>query len=503
MADRKLPRYAYNFISSVGATIAIIAGLLVVSMLIISIFTSIKNPYLGIFSFIVLPLVLIFGLILIPIGMWRQWRKEKRGEDLKKSKWPYVDLNIKAHRRAFFIFLLGTFFFLVFTAVGSYQAYHFSDSVTFCGKTCHRVMKPEYTAYLNSPHARVKCAQCHVGPGAGWYTKSKLSGAYQVYATIFNRFPRPIPTPIKDLRPAEETCEECHWPAKFYSSQEAEFDHYEYDSVNTNWPIKMLLKIGGGTLGAREASGIHWHVSRDIRVEYIARDKRRQDLPWVKFTDLKTGKADIYQDESNPLTKEEIDSLPVRTIDCVDCHNTPSHIFHSPDEAIDDAISLGQISSDIPEIKKVTVEAMAIKYDSAEVAQQKIADTITTYYKNKYPDYYKKNKNAIDSAISATQYEFSQNMFPYMKVRWSVYPNNIGHFYWVGCFRCHDGNHEDSSGQVISHSCTNCHVILSQGTSDTTQLDVSVNGLDFQHPVDIYGAWQEMGCFNCHTGTQP
>ena len=141
----KLPRLAYNFLSSVGAAIAIIAGLLVAVMLIVSIFTEIENPYLGIFSFLILPAILIFGLVLIPIGMLRRWRREKRGEKIDRPKWPYVDLNIKGHRNAFFIFISGTFFFLVFTAVGSYQAFHFSESVEFCGTTCHSVMEPEPT----------------------------------------------------------------------------------------------------------------------------------------------------------------------------------------------------------------------------------------------------------------------------------------------------------------------------------------------------------------------
>ena len=38
-------------------------------------------------------------------------------------------------------------------------------------------MHPEYTAYLGSPHARVGCVGCHVGAGAGWYVRSKLSGS--------------------------------------------------------------------------------------------------------------------------------------------------------------------------------------------------------------------------------------------------------------------------------------------------------------------------------------
>ena len=49
-------------------------------------------------------------------------------------------------------------------------------------------MKPEYTAYQNSPHAKVACVACHVGEGADWYVRSKLSGLYQVYAVTLGIF---------------------------------------------------------------------------------------------------------------------------------------------------------------------------------------------------------------------------------------------------------------------------------------------------------------------------
>lgn len=72
----------------------------------------------------------------------------------------------------------------------------YTESVSFCGEVCHSVMEPEFTAYQDSPHARVSCVHCHIGPGATWFVKSKLSGVYQVYATVMNRYARPIATPI-------------------------------------------------------------------------------------------------------------------------------------------------------------------------------------------------------------------------------------------------------------------------------------------------------------------
>ncbi len=98
-------------------------------------------------------------------------------------------------------------------------------------------MEPEHTAYQNSPHARVKCVDCHVGSGAGWYVRSKLSGAYQVYAVLANVYPRPIPTPIKNLRPARETCEQCHWPSHFSGQKEVINTYFKSDEQNTRWTI--------------------------------------------------------------------------------------------------------------------------------------------------------------------------------------------------------------------------------------------------------------------------
>ncbi|HDS01932.1 MAG TPA: cytochrome C [candidate division Zixibacteria bacterium] len=503
MLKLRLPRLAYNFISSVGSAIAIVAGLMVVTMLVVSIFTEIENPYLGIFSFMILPAILIFGLILIPVGMLRQWRREKRGERVEKTRWPYVDLNLKSHRNAFFIFIFGTFFFVVFTAVGSYQAFHFSESVKFCGTTCHSVMEPEHTAYQNSPHARVACVECHVGPGAGWYTKSKLSGAYQVYATLLNKYPRPIPTPIESLRPARETCEQCHWPAKFFGGMQKKIDHYMYDEESSYWPINMLIKVGGGKRGANQASGIHWHISSDVKVEYIARDHQREDIPWVRYTNLETGEVTVYHDDDDPLSQEEIDSLEPRVMDCVDCHNRPSHIYNPPDRAIDDALNTRMIDPEIPEIKMVAVEAMAENYGSDEEAMEKIREHINGYYKENYSGFYEQEKGLIEQAIQSTSEKFSLNIFPRMKVRWDVYPDHIGHFYFKGCMRCHEGNHSSDEGQTISHSCNSCHIILAQGSGETYEVTYQEDGLEFKHPVDIYEAWREMGCYECHTGTQP
>lgn len=503
MANRNLPHLFSNWISVAGAVIAIVITIIILIILGADFITGTSNLYLGILAYMVMPPFLIFGLVLIPVGMYRKWRHLKKTGEVPLQRYPLIDLNNRSHRRAALIFVAGTALFVAMSAYGAYEGYHYSESVAFCGTLCHTVMEPEYITYQHSPHARVRCTACHVGPGAGWYTKSKLSGAYQIYATVADIYPRPIPTPIKNLRPARQTCEQCHWPEKFYGSQQQQFDHYLYDDQNTRWSINMLLKTGGGDPEKRLIQGIHWHVSSNFQIEYIAADKGRQDIPWVKMTDKHTGEVTIFQNSDKPLTKQEISQSQTRIMDCVDCHNRPSHIFRSPDYAVDQYITDGEIPSSMPQIKQIAVKSLAAKYKSSDSALAEIAGRISEFYQKKYPDFHSQNPSLIDSVSTMIQELYSLYFFPEMKTSWSDYPDNIGHFTDIGCMRCHEGKHVSEDRKVIPHKCTACHIILSQGKDEQSLVSMSAAGLEFTHPVGIDQIWREIGCFECHNGVQP
>ncbi len=500
---RKLPGLVNNWISGIGAVIASVAFIIIVILLGLDFITGFTNQYLGILAYMVIPPVLIIGLLLMPFGMYLKWRVAKKTGEMPNQKWPYIDFNDGRHQRAAVVFIIGTILFVAMSAYGTYEAFHYSESVAFCGTLCHTVMQPEYVTYKHSPHARVKCTECHVGAGAGWYTKSKLSGAYQVYAVTVNNYPRPIPTPIENLRPARETCEQCHWPEKFFGSQQYQNDHYLYDEYNTHWPINMLMKTGGGDPDKREISGIHWHVSSGYEVEYIARDEDRQDIPWVRLTNRQTGEKIVFQNSDDPLEDKDMAGSEIRRMDCMDCHNRPSHIYNSPDFAVDQYIQFGKISRDLPEIKRVAVEAMAEEYITSEEAMAAIKSAIVDYYAEEHTEIYESDKDKVEAAAVMVQELYSSNIFPEMKARWSDYPNNIGHFYTAGCMRCHEGKHESEQGDAITHDCTACHKILSQGSGEMAQFTTGAEGLEFRHPVDMGEAWREMGCYECHGGTQP
>ena len=477
-----------NWVGLFGIALALCGLFTVLCLIAIDFFHGFKQPYMGILTYLIVPSFVWIGLIIAGGGVWLERRRRKKPAAAKApvepGGWRYTH-NLVAVVAVGFVFLL-------FMALGSYRAYQETESVGFCGALCHTVMKPEYTAYKSSPHARVRCTECHIGPGASWFVRSKLSGLYQVYAVTTGIYPRPIPTPVQNLRPARETCEECHWPEKFYGSLDLRHQHFLPDKENTPWSIRMLLHVGGANPTHGPVGGIHWHMIVANRIEYLPTDETRQTIPWVRFTNRETGAVTVYQSQDNPLTPGK-NTQPVRVLDCIDCHNRPTHIFQSPYHALDVSLWLNRIEPAIPFIKVNAAKALveSAKADSQAQGIELIAEKLAKVYSD-YPDQPK-----IRQAISETQTIFRDNFFPEMKTDWKVRPDNIGHYIWPGCFRCHDGAHVDNTGHAIANACNTCHTIIAQGDSQKPEA-VNLGGLTFDHP----GGEIPPGilCSECHTG---
>ncbi len=229
----KVPESMQNWASLIGLTIASVSFFMIIVLFAVTAVIGEGGIYLGLVTYILLPAVMLAGLLIALAGVLIS--RKKKSKEIKRPQWPLIDLSNPKHRRSFFLFFTGASVFLFFSLVGSYEAFHYTESVQFCGRLCHEVMEPEYTAYQHSPHARVSCVECHVGPGADWYVRSKLSGLYQVYSVLTNKYPEPIPTPIENLRPAREVCEQCHWPEKFYAHKLQFKQYYLSDEENTPW----------------------------------------------------------------------------------------------------------------------------------------------------------------------------------------------------------------------------------------------------------------------------
>jgi nitrate/TMAO reductase-like tetraheme cytochrome c subunit len=415
------------------------------------------HPYVGILIFLLLPGVFIFGLILMPIGILLRRRKLRAAGELP-SIYPAIDMKTPMVRNSLLFVGVATLLNVMIFGFASYRGVSYMDTTTFCGQTCHTVMAPEFSAYQGSPHSRVDCVECHIGPGAGWFVKSKLSGLRQVYAVTFKTYSRPIPSPVKYLRPARETCEQCHWPARFTGDKFLVKTNYKEDEKNTPLTTALLLKVGGRTW--QGSVGIHGrHLDEGSRIHYISIDEQRQVIPVVYYTDDK-GKTVEFISSDIKATKEQLEKGEKRAMDCIDCHNRPTHAFELPENAVDSRMEHGFISPDLPYVRKKAVELLKVDYPDRDTAKAKIIEGITGYYRTTYSEVYNTKRALVEQAASTTADIYLRNIFPDMKVTWGVHPNNLGHNDFPGCFRCHDGSHTSADGQTISNDCTACHNLL-------------------------------------------
>jgi len=331
----------------------------------------------------------------------------------------------------------------------------FTDSTAFCGRLCHQVMYPEYTTYQASPHSRVRCTECHVGPGANYLVKSKLSGIPLIITTITGTYDRPIPTPVKNLRPARETCEQCHRPERFAGDLVRVHTSYSTDEMNTEKVDTRVLRVGGGE--AEVARDIHWHIV--AKVWYLATDDKRQEIGWVGV-EKSSGELTEYLDPQRAadITPERIKNEK-RLMDCMDCHNRATHIFRSPNELIDMALAQGKIDKSLPFIKWLGLNALDPPNPSLAQAITKI-EAIKEFYRTAYPQIYEEKEQAIDEAIKELKEITRLTTFPDMNVDWKTYIDNIAHQESPGCFRCHGklvATTGDQNGKVINAGCNLCH----------------------------------------------
>jgi nitrate/TMAO reductase-like tetraheme cytochrome c subunit len=496
--EKKEPMHGLyrNAVSYFGGLVIIVSLVLILLFLLLSFSLKAPSPYIGIFTYLIFPAFLTWGIFIFAYGLLREGRRRRRLGAAEALPFPTLDLNNPRHRKRFALILIGGSLLGILFAFVNYNAYLFTDSNTFCGKLCHRVMKPEYTAYLNGPHARVPCVDCHVGAGVSWYVKAKISGVPQVFATIFHTYSRPISVPIKSLRPARETCDECHWPEKFFGAQLIQNPYFRYNEKNTPEQISLLVKTGGGTPHLGENAGIHWHMIISEKVYFKATDPAHQHIPWVKVVSA-DGSMMVYKDRRAKLTDEEVEKLPATLMDCMDCHNRPSHVFLPPETAVDKAMAGGLISHRLPWIKKLALDALVKNYQDPDKVQDEMRLFIEGYYTRYYPDVLKRQREEVTQAVNTIFSIHSRNVFPTMKVNWTTYPNDIGHRNWPGCFRCHDNHHVNQAGKVLTSACSVCHTMPRRGPLLPLGATTSTSSEPW-HPWPLKGAHERILCSLCH-----
>lgn len=443
-----------HWISMAGVTLVTLAGVSWVFALPENLRGHVGNPYIGLLLFIAIPIVFFIGLALIPIGIVLGRHRAAAGLG------PSLDRRA-AWRRAGLFFAIMTAANIVIGSQLTYRAVAHMETNQFCGRSCH-VMQPEFTAHRFPPHQQVGCAACHIEPGAAGWVKAKMAGTRQLFEVVTNTFPRPIPSALETDRLASsaETCEQCHSRARVFGPLLRVITSFQDDEANTRTETVLMMHVGGGMLG-----GIHGaHMGPGVHIRYAAADSKRQTIPWVEYTNTKTGVTQTYI--ATGTKPESVRSLATFEMECADCHNRVGHSFDLPERAVDHALADGRLPLGLPFLKKTAVSLVKAVYTSRDEAAQKIPAALNAFYQQKYADISAKRSKDIELAGQTLAAIYRDNVFPGLRVTWGTYANNLGHTDAPGCFRCHDDAHAAANKKTITQDCGACHQMLATDESN-------------------------------------
>ncbi len=447
------------------------------------------SAYIGMLWILFLGMVLLGGLLTL-FGVWRAQRSIKAGAPPRR----HLNLNEPADRRKFhLIFILGVVVLNV-ALFASFAGYQWTESAEFCGTLCH-TMNPEYVTHQESPHANVACAECHVGAGLESFVKYKMAGTVMLYKEVTNAVEPPVPTPVTSMRPAREICESCHWPGKFFGTKLVQLPYFRADKNNTAEQITLGVKIGGQVFHS-----IHYnHISGVEKIEYTA-DETQQQIPWVAVTRLDGSTEEYFRLDDKGTHKAASDEKLI--FDCIGCHNRPTHIYYTPDKAVNIMMAANRIPRDLPWAKKVATDALSADYPDREKAHTGIASAINIFYKDEYPDLSMSKKAEIGQTVTQTTALYDQLVFPEEKVNWQTHADNLGHKDWLGCFRCHDGRHATKDGKILSNDCTVCHTTPVRGPLQPLGImsETAADAKPYWHPLDLQRKHSSVLCSECHQG---
>lgn len=447
----------------IGVATTTISVVLMLIGLALDMLGLVDNPYFAALCYMILPGFMVLGLMVIPLACYvhsRHWLSDSLGAELTDNAL-CIDLSNAKHRKYIIGFLALTVLNVSILVVIGYEGYHFTDSPYFCGKLCHQVMDPEYTAYKRSAHAKVKCVECHIGPGVSWFVKAKISGLRQVAAVLTDDYSRPIPSPVEHLRPARDTCEECHWPEKFHGKRVKTFVRFYNDDQENPEKQDIALHIGGRNPKTDKFEGIHWHVSSNVKVEYQPLNRKRTAIGTVRVT-LPDGVTEEFTKDAEEASEEAAgEELEWRTMDCIDCHNRPTHVYDRLEEKVDFGLLSRRIEPSLPGIREDSLTVLEKEYTSRDQAEAEMIKTLIELQAARHGNQYVEENGEL--LVKAGQYlleAYLNNIWPAMNITWGTYRQHIGHQDaddGYGCWRCHDDEHQTKFGKVIPQDCDLCH----------------------------------------------
>jgi len=443
----RLPAAVRNPVSLLGVAVATAAAVTFLALFLLELLGYLTNPYAGLLVFVTVPVLFILALILIPVGAW--WAPKRRRLQPDATEWPVIDLGVPRQRTIAAAVVALTLVNIVIVSLAAYGSVHYMESSAFCGTVCHTTMEPQFVAAQVWPHAKVACAQCHIGPGTGAAVEAKLAGTRQLYHVLTGQVPRPVPSPEKLISSTRVTCQGCHWPEQVHGDRLKVIREYANDEGSAESVTALTLHVGGGSSRGAGA-GIHWHMNPDNRIEYVAAGGDGSSIPYVRLTD---GSGQVREYLAEGATTEQVAGAPRRRMECTDCHNRPAHtFFFTPGRAIDTAIAEGRLPRELPFARREAVAAVSGKYSTRAAGLEGIERRLVAFYQARAAD-----PQRVSRIVAGARDVWQRNVFPAMNVNWGTYPNDLGHVDTPGCFRCHDDSHKARDGKVIRQDCDLCH----------------------------------------------
>ena len=491
----------YNWMSGIGAALITVGLTALLFMVLLDLIAGPASGYAGLA--LLIPLTLMgLGLLLVVAGWLRErWRHAHGRRSSFYDKWVLDPWGIVSGRGLWFVPLViaGGTFALFGAGAGTVGVISASESNTFCTQACHMVMGPEATVYADTAHSRIACVECHVGAGPEGFLSAKLGGLRQLYALASGTVSRPIPTPIHAANINRELCEGCHVPERDIGYVARTHSYFASDDATEPQRMVMMVKVGRGPNHLLPGEGVHYHMQIAEKVEFIARDAQRQEIAWVRVTDAE-GKSREYTLQSNPLSDEERESLPMRAMECIDCHSRPAHRFAPATVSVNRALEGGRLPRDLPSVKEMAVRALDGGYASTPAALEGIEQAVREYYQEEDPDVLEEQPDAVSKSIATLRAIYQSTIFPEMKADWRAHPDNTGHLDSPGCFRCHNDDMQSADGESITTDCSTCHTVLAQNESSIGSVEDFDAGEPFVHPEDGSTFDEFTQCSDCHTG---
>ncbi len=233
---------------------------------------------------------------------------------------------------------------------------------------------------------------------------------------------------------------------------------FDTDPKSTESRITLALHTGSGEAREGGGQGIHWHIAQNVY--YASNDPQKRKIPYVEIRDAAGKVTASYFDPTEGVSRADVDKMEKRRMDCTDCHNQAGHPFRNPADLVDEAIQEGRIVREGLTSVKARAVAIIDKATPLYGSPEELAPKFKALIAEAAPKDLKPDAKPAEDKFEAEMLRILvQSSFSKEGLSWKSFVNHAQHKDSPGCFRCHDGKHQNEKGEAIRLQCTLCHAL--------------------------------------------